>query len=70
VTYLDWRWIFYVNVPIGLTGILLALRFVPDVRPGRPHCLDLIGVALATAGLFGVVFGLIEVCRYPACVTS
>jgi len=37
---------------------------VPDLRPGRRHRLDLAGVALATAGLFGVVFGLIEGQRY------
>src|SRR5579859_5009217 len=64
VTYLDWRWIFYVNVPIGLAGMLLALRFVPDLRPGRRHRLDLVGVLLVTAGLFAVIFGLIEGQRY------
>jgi EmrB/QacA subfamily drug resistance transporter len=64
VTYLDWRWIFYVNVPIGIIGIVLAFRFVPDIRPGRTHSLDLVGVALATTGLLGIVFGLIEGQRY------
>jgi hypothetical protein len=37
---------------------------VPDLRPGRRHRLDFTGVALASAGLFGVVFGLIEGQRY------
>ena len=64
VTYLNWRWIFFVNVPIGLAGVLLAFRYVPDLRPGRSHRLDLPGVALASLGLFGVVFGLIEGQRY------
>lgn len=64
VTYLNWRWIFFVNVPIGIAGIALALLLVPDLRPGKRHRLDLVGVALATAGLFGVVFGLIEGQRY------
>lgn len=64
VTYLDWRWIFYVNLPIGIAGIALALLLVPDLRPGKQHRLDLVGVALATAGLFGVVFGLVEGQRY------
>jgi EmrB/QacA subfamily drug resistance transporter len=64
VTYLDWRWIFFVNLPIGIVGILLAYAFVPDLRPGRLHSLDLIGVVLATVGLFGIVFGLIEGQRY------
>src|SRR5262249_15471639 len=64
VTYLNWRWIFFVNVPIGIAGIGLAFLLVPDLRPGKRHRLDLVGVALATAGLFGVVFGLIEGQRY------
>jgi EmrB/QacA subfamily drug resistance transporter len=64
VTYVDWRWIFYVNVPIGVMGIVLAFILVPDLRPGRRHRLDLVGVALASLGLFGIVFGLIEGQRY------
>jgi EmrB/QacA subfamily drug resistance transporter len=64
VTYLDWRWIFFLNLPIGIAGIALAVRFVPDLRPGQRHRLDLLGVALATAGLAGVIFGLIEGQRY------
>lgn len=64
VTYAGWRWIFYVNVPIALTGIAMALRMVPDLRLGRRHRLDIVGVALATMGLAGVVFGLIEGQRY------
>ncbi|HKF18068.1 MAG TPA: DHA2 family efflux MFS transporter permease subunit [Candidatus Dormibacteraeota bacterium] len=64
VTYLNWRWIFFVNVPIGIAGIGLAFLLVPDLRPGKRHRLDLVGVALATAGLSAVVFGLIEGQRY------
>lgn len=64
VTYVGWRWIFYVNVPITITGIVMAFRMVPDLRLGRRHRLDIVGVALATMGLAGVVFGLIEGQRY------
>src|SRR6202165_4948807 len=64
VTNFGWRWIFYVNLPVGLAIVLLALALVPDLRPGRRHRLDLVGVVLATLGLFGVVFGLIEGQRY------
>jgi EmrB/QacA subfamily drug resistance transporter len=64
VTHWGWRWIFYVNLPIGLITLLLALLVVPDLRPGVRHRLDLSGVALATAGLFCLVFGLIEGQRY------
>ena len=59
-----WRWIFYVNVPVGALILALTARVIPDLRPGRPHRLDLVGVALATVGLFAVVYGLIEGQRY------
>src|SRR5919206_225855 len=51
VTHLGWRWIFYVNVPVGVLAIALTLIAIPDIRPGRRHLLDLAGVLLATAGL-------------------
>ncbi|MEA2629485.1 MAG: hypothetical protein QOJ10_1945 [Chloroflexota bacterium] len=60
VTYIDWRWIFYVNVPIGIAALVATFVIIPDLRPGRTHGWDIVGVFLATAGLFGVVFGLIE----------
>ena len=64
VTDLDWRWVFFLLVPIGAVGIVLAFLLIPDLRPGRRHGLDLVGVVLASAGLFGIVFGLIEGQRY------
>jgi EmrB/QacA subfamily drug resistance transporter len=60
VTYIDWRWIFYVNVPIGIAALVATFAIIPDLRPGRTHGWDVVGVFLATGGLFGVVFGLIE----------
>src|ERR1700681_310408 len=60
VTYIDWRWIFFVNVPIGIVALVATFVIVPDLRPGRQHGWDIVGIFLATAGLFGVVFGLIE----------
>ena len=63
-TYLSWRWVFYVNLPIAAAGIVLAYRFVPDVRTGRRPRLDLIGALLATTGLSAVVYGMIEGQRY------
>ncbi len=64
VTNVGWRWIFFLNIPIGVLAIALAFAFMPDVRPGTRHRLDVPGVLLLTAGLFGVVFGLIEGDRY------
>src|SRR4029077_21007213 len=63
-TPFGWRAIFSVNIPIGIITFALALLVIPDLRPGRPHRLDLAGVGLATAGLLGVIFGLIEGQRY------
>jgi EmrB/QacA subfamily drug resistance transporter len=60
VTYIDWRWIFFVNVPIGIVALIATFVIVPDLRPGRRHGWDVVGIFLATLGLFGVVFGLIE----------
>jgi EmrB/QacA subfamily drug resistance transporter len=64
VTHFGWRSIFAVNIPIGVITFALALLLIPDLRPGRSHRLDLAGVGLATAGLLGVIFGLIEGQRY------
>jgi EmrB/QacA subfamily drug resistance transporter len=60
VTYVDWRWIFFVNVPIGIAALVATFIIVPDLRPGRRHGWDVVGIFLATGGLFGMVFGLIE----------
>lgn len=50
-TYASWRWVFYVNVPIGLVGVLLALRFVEDTRADRQARFDVAGFLLCGAGL-------------------
>ncbi|HKF76091.1 MAG TPA: DHA2 family efflux MFS transporter permease subunit [Candidatus Dormibacteraeota bacterium] len=60
VTYLDWRWIFYVNVPIGAAALVLAFLLVPDLRPGRAAGIEPVGVLLTSAGLLAITFGLIE----------
>ncbi len=57
-TYANWRWIFYVNVPIGIVGILLALRYVQDVRLARPPRFDVGGFLLCGAGLSMLQFAL------------
>ena len=64
ITYTDWPWIFFINVPLGIGALVATFLIVPDLRPGRRQGWDLVGIALATAGLFGIVFGLIEGQRY------
>jgi EmrB/QacA subfamily drug resistance transporter len=59
-TYLDWRWIFFVNVPIGVVAFVLAFVVIPDLRPGRSARIDPVGVLLASGGLLALTFGLIE----------
>jgi EmrB/QacA subfamily drug resistance transporter len=64
VTNWDWRWIFFMNVPVGILALVGTFLVIPDVRPGRRHRLDLIGIALSSAALLAIVFGLIEGQRY------
>jgi EmrB/QacA subfamily drug resistance transporter len=64
ITYIDWRWIFFINVPIGIAALIATFVIIPDLRPGRHHGWDFLGIILATAGLFAIVFGLIEGQRY------
>src|SRR5207244_1885959 len=64
ITYIDWRWIFFINVPIGVAALVATFLVIPDLRPGRQHGWDFLGIAMATAGLFAIVFGLIEGQRY------
>src|SRR5262245_36670254 len=56
VTYADWRWIFLVNLPIGVLGIVLATLFIPEIKDENAR-LDLKGFALSALGLGGVILG-------------
>jgi EmrB/QacA subfamily drug resistance transporter len=60
VTWLGWRWIFFVNIPVGVITMLLAVVIIPEVRSGRRQPLDLPGVLIASAALTAVTYGLIE----------
>jgi len=64
-TYLSWHWIFWINIPIGIAGIILAGLFlnVPDARNPRP--VDMVGFVLAGIAFAGCVFGL-SVVSLPA----
>jgi hypothetical protein len=57
-TYFDWRWIFWINVPVGIVGIALAWRFVPDTKAERSPRLDVTGFVLSGLALVTVMAGL------------
>jgi EmrB/QacA subfamily drug resistance transporter len=56
-TYISWHWIFLINIPIGLTGIVLATIFIEDVRAETPDPFDPLGWGLSSIGIGGLVFG-------------
>jgi len=57
-TYATWHWIFIINVPIGLLGIVLATRYIEDVRAEDYQRFDVLGMVLAGLGIAGCAFGL------------
>src|SRR5580698_206827 len=57
-TYASWHWIFLINVPIGLLGIVLASRYIPNVRVERHDPFDFLGFILSGLGIGGLAFGL------------
>ncbi|MGO9249037.1 MAG: DHA2 family efflux MFS transporter permease subunit, partial [Solirubrobacteraceae bacterium] len=56
---ISWHWIFWINVPIGLVVLPLAMRWLSESR-GPYGTLDLPGLGLASTGAFGIVFGLVR----------
>ncbi|MGZ5377008.1 MAG: MFS transporter [Mycobacterium sp.] len=56
---LGWQWIFFVNVPVGIVGVGLALRLIPQLDTGTQR-FDLLGMALSGIGMFMIVFALQE----------
>jgi EmrB/QacA subfamily drug resistance transporter len=57
-TFASWHWIFLINVPIGLIGIVLATRYIEDVRAEHHERFDVFGMVLAGLGIGGLAFGL------------
>jgi EmrB/QacA subfamily drug resistance transporter len=60
VTELSWRWVFYVNVPIGAVAIIFGLIFVRQPRQDRPGRFDLTGFLLSGAGVGSLMYGVSE----------
>jgi EmrB/QacA subfamily drug resistance transporter len=57
-SYVSWRWIFYINVPFGILGSLLALRFIDDARPDGVESFDFAGFVMVGAGLALLQLGI------------
>lgn len=55
VTYFSWRWIFFINLPIGLLGIVLATLYIDDIREEKVAPLDIRGFVLMAVALCGLV---------------
>ena len=60
VTDFSWQSIFFLNLPVGVAAILAAVLLMPEIRSGRSPGLDLPGVALASGGLFTLIYALVE----------
>src|SRR5262245_34172286 len=63
--YLSWRWVLFVNVPVGVVGIILGLALLDERRrPGDPRSLDISGAITGTAGLALLVYGIVGTDTY------
>ena len=58
VTFLQWPWIFYLNIPIAIAGVALALRYIPDLKASEPRPFDWPGFWLTGAALGSFIWGL------------
>ena len=57
-TYFHWRWIFWINIPIGILGLVLATRYIENIREKNVPPLDKLGFVLSGIGLTGLAFGM------------
>jgi EmrB/QacA subfamily drug resistance transporter len=56
----SWRWIFFINLPVGAAAVLAAARLLPDARPQRGQRLDLRGLVLLSPGIAAFLYGMSE----------
>ena len=59
-TWISWRWIFFVNIPIGVAAVVLAARKLSESSDPEHSRLDPLGLATLTVGLLGLILALIE----------
>lgn len=71
-TYFSWHWIFLINVPIGLVGIVLVTRYIENVRAEAREGFDAVGMVLSGTAVAGLTFGLsvagFEIVPWPVVV--
>jgi EmrB/QacA subfamily drug resistance transporter len=71
IDHLDWRWIFYVNVPVGAIAVAMGMRLLPSVEEGVERTqLDRLGLALLAVGVPAIVYGLAEVGQQGSLATA
>jgi MFS family permease len=57
-TYGSWRWNFWLNVPLGTAGMLLALKYIPNTRDAEPRDMDWRGFFLSSTALMALLYGM------------
>jgi len=68
VQHASWRWVFFINLPLGLVVLVIVWLRVPETAHRESRTLDWAGALLATIGLGGIVYGLIESALAPGIV--
>jgi EmrB/QacA subfamily drug resistance transporter len=66
----SWHWIFFVNLPVGLVAVALAIRLLPASGPRRPERLDALGLVLLSGGLAVSLYGLAEAGQHAGLAVS
>ncbi len=71
-TYMTWRWIFFINVPLGVVGAVLVMLLIPNAREEKVARLDFLGFVVVGLGLAGLMFGFETLGRgmVPEAVTA
>jgi EmrB/QacA subfamily drug resistance transporter len=59
--YIDWRWVFFINIPIAIAVMFLALRYVPKSLPAAKQRVDYLGALTVTGSIMSLVYGLAKV---------
>ena len=63
IQHVSWRWAFFLNLPFAVAVIAISLNHVPESRSTAAKRVDWVGAVMATVGLGGLVYGLIESAR-------